>query len=202
MYTRISVSHTGAHVVHRDSPPSTKNNTKQALLHASLVHAPHWNFQKKVCVCVCVVIPVSSSCRLLMDYPFIKQVSDDYCAHISSLTGRDLERQISANTVRILLLEEQNTELREKNIIPKTQSSEGPPYQVCVVESSGAHEMSWLMRGVSLFQRMFSTLLYVAGIMGSVLIREVSLIRSSLIESFHCNPLFNGHLMGENRVGR
>lgn len=65
-----------------------------------------------------------------MDYPFIKQVSGDYHAHISSLTGRESERQISANTVRILLLEEQNSELREKKIVPKTQSSEGLPYQV------------------------------------------------------------------------
>ena len=71
-----------------------------------------------------------------MDYPFIKQMSGDYLAHISSLTGRESERQISANTVRILLLEEQNSELREKNIVPKTQSSEGLPYQVqCTIGS-------------------------------------------------------------------
>ena len=71
-----------------------------------------------------------------MDYPFIKQMSGDYRAHISSLTGRESERQISANTVRILLLEEQNSELREKNIVPTTQSSEGLPYQVqCTIDS-------------------------------------------------------------------
>ena len=68
--------------------------------------------------------------RLLMDYPYIKQVSGDYRAHISSLTSRDSERQISANTVRILLLEEQNTELREKATVPQLQSSEGRSYQV------------------------------------------------------------------------
>ena len=70
--------------------------------------------------------------RLLMDYPFIKQVSGDYLTHIASLTGRDSERQVAANTVRILLLEEQNTELREKTV-PQTQSSEGQSYQVVTI---------------------------------------------------------------------
>ena len=78
---------------------------------------------------LCVVIHVFL--RLLMDYPFVKQVSGDYLAHISSLTSRDSERQISANTVRILLLEEQNTELRGKtNLVPQTMSNEGQAYQV------------------------------------------------------------------------
>ena len=41
--------------------------------------------------------------------------------------------------------------------------------------------------GVLIFQRLFSTLLYVAGTIGSVLInKEVSLLRRSLIERFHC----------------
>ena len=39
---------------------------------------------------------------------------------------------------------------------------------------------------VSLFQRLFGTLLYVAGTTGSVLIKEVSLIQRSLTERFHC----------------
>ena len=68
-----------------------------------------------------------------MDYPFVKQVSGNYRAHISSLTRRDSEKQILANTVRILLLEEQNTELREKTatiILHTQQASEGHPYQV------------------------------------------------------------------------
>ena len=38
---------------------------------------------------------------------------------------------------------------------------------------------------MSLFQRLFGTLLYVAGTTGSVLIREVSLIQRSLTERFH-----------------
>ena len=43
-------------------------------------------------------------CRLLMDYPFAKQT-----------TGGVLhQKQISANTVRILLLEEQNADLRDR----------------------------------------------------------------------------------------
>ena len=44
-----------------------------------------------------------------------------------------------------------------------------------------------LLIKVSLFQRLFCTLLYVAETIGSVLIREMSLFRRSLIENFHCN---------------
>ena len=52
----------------------------------------------------------------------------------------------------------------------------------------GPHEVSWLKKEVSLFQRLFSTHLYVyvGGTTGSVLIRGVSLIRRSLVERFHC----------------
>lgn len=47
-------------------------------------------------------------CRLLMDYP------DQSCdGPIQPLSGRESQQQISANTIRILLLEEQNSELRE-----------------------------------------------------------------------------------------
>lgn len=67
-----------------------------------------------------------------MDYPFIKQVSGDYQSHIASMTSQDSERQISANTVRILLLEEQNTELREKRI-PQMKTYQHQTYQVCVM---------------------------------------------------------------------
>lgn len=75
--------------------------------------------------------PYAQSFRLLMDYPFVKQVDGDYRAHVASLTGQHCERQISANTIRILLLEEQNTELREKNL-PQTQpNDESQSYQVC-----------------------------------------------------------------------
>ena len=73
---------------------------------------------------------MSSESRLLMDYPFLKQTGSDYRAHIASLSRRDSEKQISANTVRILLLEEQNIELREKAIISRSQSDEGGCYQV------------------------------------------------------------------------
>ena len=45
---------------------------------------------------------------------------------------------------------------------------------------SGPHEAS-LIKEVSLFQRLFCALLYVAGTTGSVLIKEVSLIRRSLL---------------------
>lgn len=47
-------------------------------------------------------------CRLLIDYP-------DQCSGGPKrpLSGRESQQQISANTIRILLLEEQNSELRE-----------------------------------------------------------------------------------------
>ena len=57
-----------------------------------------------------------SPLRLLMDYPFVRQTSEGYVQHIWSLSARDSQRQISANTVRILLLEEQNSELRERGL--------------------------------------------------------------------------------------
>ena len=57
-----------------------------------------------------------SPLRLLMDYPFVRQTSESYVQHIRSLSARDSQRQISANTVRILLLEEQNSELRERGL--------------------------------------------------------------------------------------
>ena len=46
---------------------------------------------------------------------------------------------------------------------------------------------SVLIKEVSLFQRLFCVLLYVAGTTGSVLIREVSLFQRSSIERFHCS---------------
>ena len=66
-----------------------------------------------------------------MDYPFIKQVSGDYHSHIASLTRQDSEKQVSANTIRILLLEEQNSELREKRI-PQRETKRGQSHQVGV----------------------------------------------------------------------
>jgi hypothetical protein len=52
-----------------------------------------------------------------MDYPFVKQTSEAYSDHISSLVGRvESRRQITANTIRILLLEEQNSELRNTSV--------------------------------------------------------------------------------------
>ena len=42
------------------------------------------------------------------------------------------------------------------------------------------------IRELSLFQRLFRTLLHVVGTVDSVLIREVSLFQRSLIERFHC----------------
>ena len=52
---------------------------------------------------------------------------------------------------------------------------------------SGLH-VSWLKR-CPYFRGLFVHFFYVAGTTGSVLIRQVSLYRRSLIERFHCMPL-------------
>ena len=50
-----------------------------------------------------------------MDYPFVKQTEENYANHVMSIVqNRQSRKQISANTIRILLLEEQNSELRKK----------------------------------------------------------------------------------------
>ena len=68
------------------------------------------------------------NCRLLMDYPFIKQTNENYSTRITSLSSKESGRQISANTIRILLLEEQNSELRQKAVeaaLDRTRQREG-----------------------------------------------------------------------------
>ena len=65
------------------------------------------------------------NCRLLMDYPFVKQTSENYSTHIAGLSGKVTQKQISANTIRILLLEEQNAELREKVVHPRQPEKKG-----------------------------------------------------------------------------
>ncbi len=54
------------------------------------------------------------NCRLLAGHPFIPQGSDSYQTYLASLSSKQSQRQISANTIRILLLEEQNSDLRGK----------------------------------------------------------------------------------------
>ncbi len=55
--------------------------------------------------------------RLLMDFPFVEQTGLDYKDSIANLIqNQQLRQQITANTVRILLLEEQNNELRYKTM--------------------------------------------------------------------------------------
>lgn len=52
-----------------------------------------------------------------MDYPFVKQTEEEYGNHVASVIHSQRSRkQITANTIRILLLEEQNSELRNKVI--------------------------------------------------------------------------------------
>ena len=66
--------------------------------------------------------------RLLMDYPFVKQTSADYATHIASLSNKESQKQVSANTVRILLLEEQNSELRERLIAMAREHRHSQPH--------------------------------------------------------------------------
>lgn len=50
-----------------------------------------------------------------MDYPFVKQTGEGYESHVASIIqNQQSRRQITANTIRILLLEEQNSELRHE----------------------------------------------------------------------------------------
>ncbi len=86
------------------------------------------------------------NCRLLMDYPFVKQSSEGYGDHLASLHGKRSQRQISANTVRILLLEDQNTELRQNLIVTartNRRGQEGPQvrthFSYCVVAVCKVH---------------------------------------------------------------
>ena len=60
-----------------------------------------------------------------MDYPFVKQTGKDYASHVTSIVERQQSRrQITANTIRILLLEEQNSELRSKSASEERSDSE------------------------------------------------------------------------------
>lgn len=51
-------------------------------------------------------------CHLLMEYPYIKPAASKDA--IGAMTPLESQRQVSANTIRILLLEEQNSELRQQ----------------------------------------------------------------------------------------
>ena len=77
-----------------------------------------------------------ANARLLMDYPFVKQTAEGYHRHVESMlaSGGESHRQISANTVRILLLEEQNGELREGIVSSAMQGRrDGKHFQVLVL---------------------------------------------------------------------
>ena len=54
------------------------------------------------------------NCRLLVTHP-----------ENGSSSGRDLHKHITANTIRILLLEEQNTEMREAIVEKARQTTNG-----------------------------------------------------------------------------
>lgn len=70
-----------------------------------------------------------------MDYPFVKQTSAGYIDHVQSLSTKESQKQVSANTVRILLLEEQNSELREKSVVELRDSRTASATQVSVIMS-------------------------------------------------------------------
>ncbi len=70
-----------------------------------------------------------------MDYPFVKQTSASYTDHIQSLSAKSSHKHISANTVRILLLEEQNSELREKGTTELRERETSSAAQVSVIIS-------------------------------------------------------------------
>lgn len=57
-----------------------------------------------------------------MDYPFVKETEAAKASWDFSVVHKQSQKQIAANTVRILLLEEQNKKLREK-IIEETEES-------------------------------------------------------------------------------
>ena len=71
-------------------------------------------------------LEAETKCRLLMDYPSLKPFGSR--DHIRELSENDAQHHLSANTVRILLLEEQNKDIR-----------------TCLVPSggeSGAHKLT------------------------------------------------------------
>ncbi len=52
-----------------------------------------------------------------MDYPYVWRTDSSYSDHITALVARRMsQNQINANTVRICLLEEQNSDLRYLNL--------------------------------------------------------------------------------------
>lgn len=83
-------------------------------------------------------------CRLLMDYPFAKPATGDS-------GGIPSQKQISANTIRILLLEERNHELREKAVqaAQTLRLEEGDMFQVRIAHTqayllfNSSHHQSW-----------------------------------------------------------
>lgn len=54
-------------------------------------------------------------CRLLMEYPYIKPSTSK--GKMGDMTQLESQRQVSANTIRILLLEEQNADLRQQQVV-------------------------------------------------------------------------------------
>lgn len=73
-------------------------------------------------------------CKLLMDYPFAKQAT-------GGSGGIPSQKQISANTIRILLLEEQNHKLRERAVqaAQTLRLEEGDMFQVGIVGVAFRH---------------------------------------------------------------
>ena len=67
------------------------------------------------------------NCKLLMDCPFVDPLKKESWEQLHSASVSDpkaTRKQISANTVRILMLEEQNSELRSLSVRPGQRQTE------------------------------------------------------------------------------
>ena len=63
-------------------------------------------------------------CLLLMDYPSLNGADPKYMEYLNSLDYFELQNHLSANMIRIMLLEDQNKDLR-KIAVQDTTKGEG-----------------------------------------------------------------------------
>lgn len=83
-------------------------------------------------------------CRLLMEYPYIKpSTSKD---KIGDMTSLESQRQVSANTIRILLLEEQNADLRQQQAAAVIKEGEPSSQHQSTVSPAKLWERAGLLR--------------------------------------------------------
>lgn len=75
-----------------------------------------------------------NNCQLLMDTPFLGGSETEHDGYLKSLNMRQSQRLIGANTVRIMLLEKQNSELRNHVTANSSRSS-------CISSTSQRNEV-------------------------------------------------------------